>query len=787
MKRHPNTVDNTQPWDQDKVRFQSDGPARPPWWQAQIDDPVYVGGADTRSMRDDDYVIGLVFDGKPKAYPLWILDYYHIVNDRQGTQPFVLFSCDRCQTGDAWLTTCGAHDLFFYFGGIHNCTLVGADANTNSKWLIADGVSVHGPLRGQLLQRVPTYHCTWGEWKAAHPNTLLLDPPKDPAHRDQRHGHGSSEYYARPGLSPLFPRTLSGRPDLQLDESAMVLIVSHDEHQRLYAIDDCKRAGGVIHDQLGDASLVMLAGPRGDSFWMGGYYATVDGQSLSFENQGAYFIDRETHSRWNVEGRCLGGALEGKQLPLAHFAFMRWHGWAWGHIHNDLYQLKERKAVPEAEFGPLLDRLRGLKYVVEVDREVINLERPNEAESGLLLRLNGDQFRLFRFASVAAAIDYEVHQRHCLRSSKFVLESEPALDLQFADEIHGRLKPENQIPWSALVAPNSEHARIITRALRETWPELPNFDLTLTGLLGRLRGKGYDVEIGKWQLVDGMRTGRWIIEPARSCLRVGCLNAAFGKINQHPFILYKFESEAAAQAYLDHEEKHATRIDTVVFRDNPDGQYFLKTGFGMLPDEQISWSKQFQDEAFIAAVRDCLYVKPNSAAYKQYDAPPPVVIDSTQRYHARVQTEKGEFVIELAAQDAPNTVNNFVFLARDGYYDGTTFHMVQPGQYAQGGDPKGDGKGFPGYRFPDEFSTNLKHDVGVVTMANAGGPNSNGCQFIVLLSPMTWLDGRNTAFGRVVEGLDVVHALTPRDCEWEWPDPPPGDRILRISIEQAAS
>ena len=172
---------------------------------------------------------------------------------------------------------------------------------------------------------------------------------------------------------------------------------------------------------------------------------------------------------------------------------------------------------------------------------------------------------------------------------------------------------------------------------------------------------------------------------------------------------------------------------------------------------------------------------------KKYDSPPPMTIDPNHKYLATFKTEKGDFVVELAAKDVPTIVNNFVFLARDGYYDNTTFHKVAPGSFSQGGDPRGDGRGDPGYRFADEFSPNVRHDApGVITMANRG-PNFNGSQFIIQHAPTPHLDDRNSAFGRVVEGLDVVMNLTPRDPDWDWPPPEePGDKLYTIEIQESA-
>ena len=165
-----------------------------------------------------------------------------------------------------------------------------------------------------------------------------------------------------------------------------------------------------------------------------------------------------------------------------------------------------------------------------------------------------------------------------------------------------------------------------------------------------------------------------------------------------------------------------------------------------------------------------------------YPEPPPMTIDPDNSYQATIVTEKGEIVIELYADRVPNTVNSFVFLAREGFYDGTTFHRVLPDFMAQGGDPTGTGAGGPGYSFADEFDSELRHDgPGVVSMANSG-PSTNGSQFFILYEATPWLDDRHAVFGRVVEGLDVLQALTPRDPQQS----PgfPGDTIVTIKIQE---
>jgi peptidyl-prolyl cis-trans isomerase B (cyclophilin B) len=148
---------------------------------------------------------------------------------------------------------------------------------------------------------------------------------------------------------------------------------------------------------------------------------------------------------------------------------------------------------------------------------------------------------------------------------------------------------------------------------------------------------------------------------------------------------------------------------------------------------------------------------------KQWSAPPPMSIDVEKPYKATFTTSRGTIVCELFPKEAPKTVNNFVFLAREGFYDGTKFHRVIANFMIQGGDPTGTGSGGPGYRFDDEFPTGFrKHQKGSLSMANAG-KNTNGSQFFITHGATNWLDGKHVVFGQVTSGQDVVDATQQGD------------------------
>jgi len=155
-----------------------------------------------------------------------------------------------------------------------------------------------------------------------------------------------------------------------------------------------------------------------------------------------------------------------------------------------------------------------------------------------------------------------------------------------------------------------------------------------------------------------------------------------------------------------------------------------------------------------------------------WKSPPEMQIDPGKTYKAVIETNRGVIELELYPQHAPKTVNNFVFLAKEGFYNDVSFHRVISNFMIQGGDPTGTGRGGPGYRFEDEVKGNpLKHETGVISMANAG-PNTNGSQFFITHSPQPHLNGRHTVFGKAVSGQEVVNAIQQ------------GDKMLHVEIQE---
>ena len=158
---------------------------------------------------------------------------------------------------------------------------------------------------------------------------------------------------------------------------------------------------------------------------------------------------------------------------------------------------------------------------------------------------------------------------------------------------------------------------------------------------------------------------------------------------------------------------------------------------------------------------------------KKWATPPAMQVDPKKNYLVTMETSKGVIEIQLFPQYAPKTVNNFVFLIREGFYDGVVFHRVISNFVIQGGDPTGTGTGGPGYRFEDEFKGNpLRHETGFLSMANAG-PGTNGSQFFITHSPQPHLDNRHTVFGKVTKGMEVVNAIRQ------------GDKMVTVTVTES--
>jgi cyclophilin family peptidyl-prolyl cis-trans isomerase len=234
-------------------------------------------------------------------------------------------------------------------------------------------------------------------------------------------------------------------------------------------------------------------------------------------------------------------------------------------------------------------------------------------------------------------------------------------------------------------------------------------------------------------------------------------------------------------------QRFAVDLDSGAFRAKVDAAYDSATtlgGQGLPGTPFVLFNDQPLEQGVIPFqfwAFDML-VKLETLKDRQY-VTPEEIIDPFKKYTATLETEQGDIVIELYAEQTPLTVNSFVFLAREGWFDDITFHRVISGFVAQTGDPTGTGLGGPGYYIPNEIVPEFKYDAaGVVGMANAG-PDTNGSQFFITMAPAPELDGQYTIFGKVIAGMEVVRALTLRNPQQD-PEAPAGDKLITVTIEE---
>ncbi|MFC1762573.1 DUF3179 domain-containing (seleno)protein [Planctomycetota bacterium] len=568
------------------------------------DRPQFVSAPDARHMRADDYVVGLVYQGHARAYPLWVTDNYHMINDRIAGDAILFSTCERCQSGSAFISKLNGQEVKFSAMGMYNAslTMVNRKRNKNERhslWLHYEGVAIDGPEKGHFLEQLPTFHMNWQDWVEAHPDTDVMLAPDDPHHRDARHGHGREEFFSRPGMDPPLAKTITGSFDHRYPENELVIGINIDAGIRAYPLLEIKRKGGVINDQLGDIDLVVLQGPREDQVTLAAYARQVAGRTLSFKRENGLFYDNETGSSWTIEGRSVAGELTGQQLQPLRWQYVRWHAWVYPHPSSELYQ-SQRALTPFQDFPvcPQTDSLRpvlvGLAQTVEslqLSHIIVDLALPHCATEGLCVFAGQDRLNLYNFTSAADAQDYVELQgalfcmpfdmkharKRALRLGSFVLESDPTH--QYAEPTQTVHYPDNETSWSKLVAPDQE-----LPAWAKALATDPDVKGHFMALIAYLKQKRYDV-----------------VECAflpHSQQRPGTLTAISATIEADRFAIYYCENEQIATRVAN-EVTHALQAGNWVLRSTPvlmyqDPHYEM----GQLPDKKITWSPLLNKERF---------------------------------------------------------------------------------------------------------------------------------------------------------------------------------------------
>lgn len=564
-------------------------------------------------MREDDVVIGVVHGEEARAYPIWIVDYYHVINTTQGGDPVVIASCERCQTGAAFLARIDGHRIRLYAAGMYNATLMLREPrrpgeDEESTWIHYEGVCVAGPRRGRTLPILPTFHATWAAWRRDHPDTLVLAPPQDRRLRDSRDGHGREEFFSRPGIEIALVSTIAGTLDRRYPENEMVLGIHLEAGTRGYPLREVKASGRVVEDEVGGEPVVVFAGPGQEDFAMACYARTIDGRILAFRRAEGGFADRETGTTWSIEGVGIAGPLAGRHLDPVPSSYLRWHAWVYFHPDTILYQGTRATwpDVPHADcagFAPLLAGLERLGRRIEVEDGIVRPRLPHEAEEGLRVVVGGEPLNLYRFRSGAAAADWAAYagamacrpifykharKRHA-RAGTYVVESDP--ETQYADPAQIVRLPDPEVSWSEIVwRPD------LVAAWAAGLEEEPGDEVTFAGLFAHLADAGYEVvEVA-------------FLPPVQ--LRPGTVSAVEATIAGDVFEVFKCE-DAEQALRLAGELTRAVAADCFVLRSAPPDRFHdMKYEIGERSDARVAWSDLLEDpdlpravETYVAGVK----------------------------------------------------------------------------------------------------------------------------------------------------------------------------------------
>jgi hypothetical protein len=597
---------------------------------AAWDDPAFVPAVEATFMRPDDHVLGLTLEGRARAYPLWVIDYYHVANDRIGERRFIVTSCERCGSGSAFLAEppgAQTREPLFRAGGLLDATLMMSDARSGSHWVHYEGRGLDRRAAGHHLPWIPVLHIEWADWCRLHPDTEVWTPPADPRHPDARHGHGREEFFARPGMEPALLETMTRSLDERCPENEMVLGVGDEHRSTAYPLREVHRHGGVVHDSTPEGPVVVLAGPRADSITMAAYRPVVDGRPLTLERREGAFVDAETGSRWTIEGVSVDGARSGERLTPVRSFSVRWHAWAGWHPGTALFR-SDREPAPWGEHGsdlgtsevePLLARIAGTGAEVRVEGPVVSQRRPRRSGTSIQIWVDGDPLVVHAFTSESAARDHEAVrgawstiplrsrtlETRVRRIGRLVLEATPAG--RYADAAQIVPKPWAEVRWpGVLEAPGLDPDEPAEDAAAQDEPPVG-----LTDVVRAIRLGGYEVvDVG-------------LLPPGQ--LRVGTLDALALTIDADRFLLYLFEDELGAGSYAAAEPR-ARAFGRFVLRSTPDTMYvhqFYEICYA--GDDRIAWSGLLEDERFAGVMTAA--VTPAAVIPREAPAVEPGIVD----------------------------------------------------------------------------------------------------------------------------------------------------------------
>jgi hypothetical protein len=580
---------------------------------ASWDHPVTVAADRADHMRDDDYVIGVLHRGVARAYPLWAIDYHHVVNDRMGGDRIIVTSCERCQSGSAFLAEPPgnpAREPLFRGVGLLDAVLLMKDIRAGTYWNHYDGRGLKGRGAGASLPWIPTYHVEWRSWRTLHPDTEVMLPPDDPANPDARHGHGREESFSRPGVEVALVPTIRGEVDTGYPENEMVLGVDGDD-PAAYPLAEVQREGGVVHDRTAAGPIVVFAGPELDGFTMAAFDATVPGtaNATTFVRTDGRFVDAVTGSTWTIDGRAVDGPLRGQELRPVRSFNVRWHAWFYVHRDGRLFRserpwpslddaddLRVRHGLSDPGFQRLLCGLTERGHQVQVVGPPVSQRRPNRASRSVTVHVDGHRIHLHRFISVDAARDFEafegawsmlplkarVGESKTFRAGTLVVQSDPVR--RFVDPTQWVQMPFPAVGWWPLID-DPILSELTDTDADDDGPAGPGF----IDLVRAIKASGIDV-------VD-------VAYLPRGQLRPGCLDAVAMTIDGDPFLVYRFEHAQGAAAYAA-EQGHTVAAGPFAFRSTPSTMY-RHQGYEILfrGDDMVEWSPLVRSRRFEGIVR----------------------------------------------------------------------------------------------------------------------------------------------------------------------------------------
>ena len=292
-----------------------------------IDNPVFATVSDSQFMSDSDTVIGLEINGQAKAYPLFILVWHEIVNDKVGGLPVSVTYCPLCYTNQVFERIIDGQEVEFGTSGkLYNSNLLMYDRLTESYWSQALGLAVKGELTGYQLDLVPFDVITWGDWKALHPDTLVLTT--DTGHLRSYATDPYGNYYTEPRI--MFPVEYS---DDRMHSKEIIIGFSFDDIYKAYKQNDIE-SQIVINDSVGDTSIMLVSLYSENSR---AFERVIDGEILDFEYSNGKLVDTQTNSEWNYDGLAISGQYEGKQLERLPIEPGFWFEWVAFHPQTLVY------------------------------------------------------------------------------------------------------------------------------------------------------------------------------------------------------------------------------------------------------------------------------------------------------------------------------------------------------------------------------------------------------------------------------------------------------------------